>query len=65
LRLLLDTHGWLWLLSDPERLREDVRNMLLEDKNEIYLSVASVWEMVIKHSLGEAHSSAAAWAVHS
>jgi PIN domain nuclease of toxin-antitoxin system len=53
LKLLLDTHGWLWLLSDPERLRKDVLNMLLEDKNEIYLSVASVWEMVIKHSLGK------------
>jgi PIN domain nuclease of toxin-antitoxin system len=52
-KFLIDTHCWLWQLSAPERLRPEVLDLLSEPTNEVYLSVASVWELVIKHSLGK------------
>ena len=53
MRLLLDTHVFLWLQTDPERLRASTRTLLAATENEVYLSVASVWEMAIKLSLGK------------
>jgi len=51
MRLLLDTHVFLWLLSEPERLRKHLG--LLEDPaNELLLSAASSWEIAIKFQLG-------------
>ncbi len=52
MRLLLDTHVFLWLQTDPERLRASTRTLLAATENEVYLSVASVWEMAIKTKLG-------------
>jgi PIN domain nuclease of toxin-antitoxin system len=50
-RLLLDTHVFLWLLSEPERLGEDLR--LVEDRrSELFLSAASSWEIAVKYELG-------------
>lgn len=49
--LLLDTHVFLWLLSEPERLGRHLR--LVEDlANPLYLSAASSWEIAIKVGLG-------------
>lgn len=50
---LLDTHTWLWLLNSPERVHEDVKEMLATPEATIYLSAASVCEMSIKWSLGK------------
>jgi PIN domain nuclease of toxin-antitoxin system len=52
LRLLLDTHCWLWLLSDPERLSAPALEMLGSFENELLLSAASSWEIAIKYELG-------------
>jgi PIN domain nuclease of toxin-antitoxin system len=52
-RLLLDTHTWLWLLTAPERLSESARETILDPANETVLSVASVWETAIKHAAGK------------
>ena len=51
LRLLLDTHIWLWSLLEPARLTERVRTQLRSSKNELWLSPISVWEtlMLIEH----------------
>jgi PIN domain nuclease of toxin-antitoxin system len=51
LRLLLDTHVFLWLQTEPERLGD--RLPTIEDtRNELLLSAASSWEIAIKHALG-------------
>jgi PIN domain nuclease of toxin-antitoxin system len=44
LRLLLDTHIWLWILQDPERLGVRVRRELDHPANEFWLSPISTWE---------------------
>ena len=43
-KLLLDTHTWIWALHRPERLRAGVRRQLGNSKNELYLSPVSIWE---------------------
>lgn len=49
--LLLDSHILLWALADDERLSDAARSLLLDEANTIYFSVASVWELSIKHLL--------------
>lgn len=53
MRLLLDTQCWLWWFSQPERLNESVIERIADETNEIWFSVASVWEMGIKVSIGK------------
>lgn len=53
MRILLDTQSWLWMASSPERLSERARALVETNDNELYLSVASAWEMAIKHALGK------------
>jgi PIN domain nuclease of toxin-antitoxin system len=52
LKILLDTHCWLWMLAAPERLSEAARNLLVDPKTELLLSAASSWEIAIKFALG-------------
>ena len=47
MRLLLDTHIWLWSLLEPVRLAADVREALLEPDNELWLSPITIWEVLI------------------
>ena len=47
MRLLLDTHIWLWSLQSPDRLGPTVRRELKNDENEIWLSPISSWEALI------------------
>lgn len=53
MRLLLDTHCWLWYLLSPPKLNQVSRQLLQDPEQEIYLSAASVWEIVIKYDLGQ------------
>jgi len=46
LRLLLDTHIWLWSLSDPSLLSPRVARELNDGDNEIFLSPVSIWEVL-------------------
>ena len=50
--LLLDTHCWLWLMAEPERLPSPLRRRLQRDPSKLVLSVACVMEIGIKHSMG-------------
>jgi PIN domain nuclease of toxin-antitoxin system len=50
-RLLIDTHSFLWFLAGDSKLRASARRRLEDDGNEKFLSIASVWEMAIKLSL--------------
>ncbi len=53
MRILLDTHVWLWMVSDPARLAPAARAALTSRDNALLLSAASVWEMAIKYQLGK------------
>ena len=51
MRILLDTHVFLWLHTEPERLGEHLP-VVEDQRNELLLSAASSWEIAIKHGLG-------------
>jgi PIN domain nuclease of toxin-antitoxin system len=53
MKLLLDTHAFIWWDSDPAQLSAPALAALRDPANEVWLSVASVWEMVIKAQLGK------------
>jgi PIN domain nuclease of toxin-antitoxin system len=60
-KLLLDTHIWLWSHLEPEKLADQVTSQLRNPDNEIWLSPISVWELILlvkkgRVSLGEAAS---------
>jgi PIN domain nuclease of toxin-antitoxin system len=47
LKLLLDTHIWLWSLAEPQRLSRQVTNELDDRKNQLWLSPVSIWETLL------------------
>ena len=49
---LLDTHVLLWAAGDPRRLTPQTRDLLRDPATELTFSTASIWEVVIKSSLG-------------
>jgi PIN domain nuclease of toxin-antitoxin system len=51
-KLLLDTHAFLWFVSGDARLSRRARGAMEKEGTELILSVASVWEMAIKANLG-------------
>lgn len=51
MKLLLDTHALLWLADGNPQLSADAAKLLLEPANELFLSMASVWELAIKVGL--------------
>lgn len=53
MKLLFDTHAWLWQSLAPERLSAEAKAAITSPQNETYLSVASMWEIIIKASLGK------------
>ena len=52
MRLLLDTHAFLWFIDDSSRLSTQAKD-LLESKTDLLLSTASLWEIAIKTSIGK------------
>jgi PIN domain nuclease of toxin-antitoxin system len=53
MRLLLDTHAFLWYITDDPRLPVSSADAIQEESNEVFLSVVSVWEALAKHQLGK------------
>lgn len=49
MKLLLDTHVILWALSDSNYLPLDIKELICDENNEIYVSAVSLWEIAIKH----------------
>ncbi|MBR0439575.1 MAG: type II toxin-antitoxin system VapC family toxin [Bacilli bacterium] len=49
MKLLLDTHVIIWALTDSPRLPLSIRDMIIDENNEIYISTVSLWEIAIKH----------------
>lgn len=52
MKLLLDTHAFLWFIDGDEQLSPIARQLIEDPANERYLSVVSVWEITIKSALG-------------
>lgn len=52
MKVLLDTHAFLWWITDNPQLSLQARNIISDGKNEIFLSAASGWEIAIKTQLG-------------
>jgi len=53
MRILLDTCDFLWFISGDAALPEESRRHVQEAASEVFLSVVSVWEIVVKHRLGK------------
>jgi PIN domain nuclease of toxin-antitoxin system len=53
MNLLLDTHVFLWFVNDHPKLSNHFKDLIEDDDNVSYLSMASLWEMSIKFNLGK------------
>lgn len=52
MRILVDTHCWLWMVGAPDRLSKKAAGLMRDPRNELLLSAASSWEIAIKHGIG-------------
>jgi len=53
MKILLDTHIFLWFINGDHQLSTDVRDAICNLDNKIYLSVISIWECIVKYKLGK------------
>lgn len=53
MKILLDTHVFLWFIAGDKRLPARMRESICDIGNEVYLSVVSLWEAVVKYQLGK------------
>ncbi len=53
MRLLLDTHAFLWWYEGSSRMSSPARQAVDNDNNEVLVSAASAWEITTKHRLGK------------
>ena len=52
MKLLLDTHIILWAAGQPKKLSASAREMLVDTRNSLFFSAASLWEIVTKRGIG-------------
>jgi PIN domain nuclease of toxin-antitoxin system len=52
MKLLLDTHIWIWSVSEPQRLTRRVAKELDNAQNQLWLSPVSIWETLLLHRKG-------------
>lgn len=52
MRILLDTHAWLWWLAGDRQLSKKARSAIADEDNEVWISAASAWEVATKYRLG-------------
>lgn len=53
MRYLLDTHALLWWWTNDHQLSTLARELIADERNDIYVSAASAWEIATKHRLGK------------
>ncbi|MDD9961376.1 MAG: type II toxin-antitoxin system VapC family toxin [Gammaproteobacteria bacterium] len=53
MRVLLDTHAFLWWMADSQRLSATARKLIADNANDIVVSAASVWEIATKFRVGK------------
>jgi PIN domain nuclease of toxin-antitoxin system len=51
MKILLDTHAFIWFVEDSPQLTVSVKRIIEKTSNDIYLSIASIWEIAIKMQL--------------
>ena len=63
MKLLLDTHIWIWSLAEPKQLSRRVQHELKDQNNELWLSSVSTWEVLLLHAKGriQLHENAQDW----
>ena len=59
MRILLDTHAILWWLDDDQRLGSEARALIVQRDAQLMASIASLWEIAIKHRTGKLRATAA------
>ena len=66
MKLLLDTHIWLWFVIDPKRLGRSTFQALKDENNELWLSPISTWEALTLHHKRRVnlHGDLASWVAH-
>ncbi len=52
MRVLLDTHAFLWWIDQHQRLTTTARDAIADSQTEVFVSVVNVWEIVIKAKIG-------------
>ena len=53
MKFLLDTHTFIWYVTNSPKLSLKAQQIINDGKNEILFSIVSIWEMAIKHSVGK------------
>ncbi len=53
MRLLLDTHAFLWWLAGDDALSAEARKAVADEANAVWVSAASAWEIATKHRIGK------------
>jgi len=53
MKILLDTHYLLWALIDSKKLKKREKQIILDEKNDIFISTISFWEISLKYSIGK------------
>jgi len=53
MKFIVDTHVFLWIAADPEKLSKKAELCIKDTGNSLYLSIASLWEMQVKIQLGK------------
>ncbi len=53
MRYLLDTHTLIWFIGGDFQLSSTARSLIDDERNELFFSVANLWEMAIKSSIGK------------
>ena len=53
MKYLLDTHIFLWWITDNSKLQKSTRDLISDKSNELFLSSASLWEIMIKSKLSK------------
>lgn len=50
MRILVDSHVFIWIKSAPENLTDEARAAIIDPSNDVYVSIASAWELWLKHA---------------
>jgi PIN domain nuclease of toxin-antitoxin system len=53
MKILLDTHAWLWWITNNKKLSQRAHEIIASGSNELFLSVASLWEVLSKVQIGK------------
>lgn len=61
MKLLVDTHAFIWYANASDHLPDSMRSAMRKPENELWLSAASGWEIAIKHQVGKLTLSVPPW----